>query len=172
MPPALDRLARLLPALRALVDRVAWLAWISAGAALLLGLLVLGSLGVSGPRLLVALVTMGVLLLPALGTALGVRLVRSLLSLPETLRAEARVITEPGPASARLLGFVPLLLRLRGVLAAARGSVGKAAVFGRAARLASLPLVLGFALAFVLNFVVIGLAVLGVVAFAARSLLI
>ncbi len=109
-----------------------------------------------------------VLLLPAAGTWLGVATVRGVLGLPRFLRSAAsegrgRIgeLTEAagGKGRARALGFVRLLWSLRGLALNARGRW--AAAWGLF-RLSRIPLLIGLAAAFVLNFAVIAAAVVAV----------
>lgn len=146
------------------------LALLSAAAALLLwSILYAGGLGRTPLHTLASLLALGVLLLPAAGTALAVGALRDLFTLPQRLRAlpnkAARVAVPARRAGTkrqrplrRLVGFVGVLWRLRGAVRAPRGAAVGALGLARLARLGSLSFALLLTVAFLLNFVIIGAA--------------
>ncbi|MEM1042126.1 MAG: hypothetical protein AAGI91_05800 [Bacteroidota bacterium] len=179
---SLSRLQRLVPLVQRLVGKVSAVGRVSAVAALVLwGVLCGAAVWPLSARTVLAVVVLGVLLVPAAGTWLAVATMREVLELPARLRAlpgrvlgatgetiaEAASVARPPEGeqrSGRLLGFFGVLWRLREVVGDTRGTLLRTVALARAARLASLPFVLVLVAAFALNFVVIAVAVAVVLA--------
>jgi len=176
----LDRVRGLVPIVRGLIGKVQAVGVVSAGAAVVLWVILLGD--VAWPlsaQTLVALLGLGVLLVPAAGTFLAVLTLREVLDLPGRIRSLPGAVRESASEagsqladvagadgqrrSQRVFGFFGVLWRLRGIVEETRGSWLKTLALARFARLASLPFALALVGAFALNFVVIAAAVLALV---------
>lgn len=176
----LDGVRGLVPIVRGLIGKVRAVGVVSAGAAVVLWVILFGEAAwpLSG-QTLVALVGLAVLLVPAAGTFLAVLTLREVLDLPGRIRALPGAVRETASEagsqladvagaekqrrSQRVLGFFGVLWRLRGIVEETRGSWLKTLALARFARLASLPFALALVGAFALNFVVIAAAALAVV---------
>ncbi|MDX1531691.1 MAG: hypothetical protein R3362_09210 [Rhodothermales bacterium] len=177
--PALpERVREVLPTVPALVRRVRAVAFVSAGAAVVLWGLVLGPSAwpLSGWTV-VALLGLGVLLVPAGGTLVAVWTLEEVAALPARVRAltgeaaaasrqarERTAALRRERGGRRLWGLFGVLWRLRGFVEESRGTLLRTAALARLARLASLPFVLLLLGCFALNFVVIVAAAVALLA--------
>lgn len=175
----LDRVRGLVPIVRGLIGKVETVGVVSAVAAVVLWVILLGDAAWPlSAQTLVALIGLVVLLIPAAGTFLAVLTLREVLDLPARLRALPGAVRESaseagshladvagGKAqrrSLRVFGFFGVLWKLRGIVEETRGSWLKTIALARFARLASLPFALALVGAFALNFVVIAAAFVAV----------
>jgi hypothetical protein len=177
----LDRVRGLVPIVRGLIGKVQTVGVASAGAAVVLWVILFGDAAWPlSAQTLVALLVLAVLLVPAAGTFLAVLTLREVLDLPGRIRAlpgavresaseasghvTGSAVSEGRGRTGRLLGFFGVLWKLRGIVEETRGSWLKTLALARFARLASLPFALALVGAFALNFLVIAAACVAVLA--------
>lgn len=162
---ALRRLGRWLPRLSGLVRFANRTGAVSAVCALILWWALVSPvvLGVGGASWLVAIVVLGVLLLPAASAWLLGLTLNDILTLPERLRggaiaaaSQSREALAASPeAGGRITGVIRAIWAARGFVLESKGAWAKAATAARVVRLAKLPFVLGTLGLFALNAAVI-----------------
>lgn len=162
-PALLRRLAGLLPAVRRLARAARRLAAASAVAAGVLWLVLVDvpALWPASGATVRAALGLALLLLPAGGTLLAASALEEVLALPARLAAAPGAFLEAAGGVRRrgLRGLLGTLWRLRALAGSGQGAWLRALALARAARLASLPVVLAIAVALVLDVVLVAAAV-------------